>query len=116
MSRSGEAIASQTLEGDESEPPLGEFFGVDMGRPVSKNANNKIKSLGNGNTVVDLGSLGVHNTKNVRFRDSDQKGFVKVYIRTKELASDHKTETAITVSLLAIGAVITGIAALKHHK
>jgi hypothetical protein len=117
MNGNGEAVASHFDENDGSDPPLGEHFGEDIGRFVAKHANGKLKGSRGGNTVVDLGSHGVHGTEDVRFRDSDQKGFVRAYIRTKEFTSEHKTgTTAISVSLLAIGAVITGVATLKHHK
>ncbi|HEX5394752.1 MAG TPA: hypothetical protein VFW52_00090 [Candidatus Saccharimonadales bacterium] len=101
---------------DNYENPIGEDFGEDLARPVARHANSRLKLAGGENTVIDLGDgYGEHGTKDVRFRDSSKPGYLTAYIRTKEIASEHKA-TTITASAIAIGAVIAGIYALKHRQ
>lgn len=103
---------------EKAEPGLfsGEYVSENLSRPVARHANGCVTAPNGENTVINLGELGEHRIYDVRFRDSAKEGFVTAYIRAREIVSENKTATTLTASTIAIGAVLTGIYALKHHK
>jgi hypothetical protein len=108
------SVTMETEPPDADQPPIGEHFGEDLSRPVARHADRQISNSGGDNTFISLGELGEHNIRDVRFRDSAKKGFVTAYIRTREFSSENKS--TIIISTVAIGSVLTAIAALKHRR
>ena len=94
-------------------PITGEHLVEDMGDPLRVQVNKDLRTGGE-NTYINLGELGEHNVNDVRVRNRGKKGFFTAYIRTR--AGEHKVITTVTASTIAIGAVLTGLAALKHRK
>ena len=95
-------------------PITGEHLVEDMGDPLRVQVNKDLRTGGE-NTYINLGELGEHNVNDVRVRNRGERGFFTAYIRTREYAGEHKVIT-VTASTIAIGSVLTGLAALKHRK
>jgi hypothetical protein len=95
--------------------PIGEDLGMDIGRSVARHANSRVGGSGD-DTHISLSELGEHKAKDVRFRDSAKQGFLTAYVRSREAVSEHKTATTISISSIAIGAVLTGVYHLKYRK
>jgi hypothetical protein len=88
---------------------IGEGSVGDIRRPFARHANKVLKKLsGSANTIIDLGpEHGELPVKDFRVRDNpEQEGTLIAYIRRQ--TGEHKAAT-ITVSVIALGAVATGI-------
>jgi hypothetical protein len=97
-------------------PTVGEHFGEDLREPVRRHANGLLINNTGENTNISLGELGEHCANDVRFREHVKQGFLTAYIRSREFTEEHGTVIKVSASTVAIGAVLTGIAHLKHRQ
>ena len=95
---------------------MGEDLGLDLGRDVARHANSLVGKDRSETTSLPIDELGNPVASEVRFSDSAKRGFLTAYVRTREVVSEHKTASTITVSTIAIGAVLAGIHHLKYKK
>lgn len=86
-----------------------------MEREVARHVNGKVRDQ-HEDVQISLPDLGDHSARDTRFRSSVRQGFLDAYVRTREYGEDHTVITKITVSTVAVGAVLTAIAALRYQK
>jgi len=91
---------------------MGENSGQDMRRSFARHTNRIFSLLSNLGASVELGPEGEVPIKDVRFRDDEQAGHLRAYIR-KEI--DEHPGRVITVSVVSLGIVAAGIYKLKHR-
>ena len=93
------------------EQQFGEDPGVDMRRPMARQANRIFRRLKGRNMHIDMGEQGEINIDHIRLRDAVEEGQLKAYIRQE--ASDPKV---IVPTIVALGVVAAGIHHLKHRR
>jgi hypothetical protein len=96
----------------------GENPDIDVRRPVARYGNKILRSMEGSSRIIDLGEgLGELDVNRIRLRDALEEGHLRVYVRQeaedlKRVAGDHK----IASTVVALGVVVAGLAAIKYHK